>query len=259
MVAKASSIWVGMLAWRIRSRCPMAAAVSTPVPPSLPCSLDSENGRGLFVLRHLVDLQYQRNDAALGRARFRVRGDVLEVQPPHGDYVVRVDFFGDEVERVVEIDELTGEVLAERPEVNLYPATHYVTPREKMLVAIDKIESELEERVGWLSDQGRELEAARLRQRTQFDVEMMREVGFCSGIENYSRHLAGRERKSRRIAMNNAWCNRTIKVHRAGREELPIFKETGFHLFHRQWLHFPIEAPQFQSVELVWLARNRIP
>ena len=149
------------------------------------------------VLRHLVDLQYQRNDAALGRAKFRVRGDVLEVQPPHGDYVVRVDFFGDEVERVVEIDELTGEVLAERPEVNLYPASHYVTPREKMLVAIDKIESELEERVAWLSDQGRELEAARLRQRTQFDVEMMREVGFCSGIENYSRHLAGREQGSR--------------------------------------------------------------
>jgi excinuclease ABC subunit B len=149
------------------------------------------------ILRHLVDLQYQRNDAALGRAKFRVRGDVLEVQPPHGEYVVRIDFFGDEVERIVEIDDLTGEVLAERGEVNLYPATHYVTPREKMLVAIEKIESEMEERVRWLADQGRELEAARLRQRTQFDLEMMREVGFCSGIENYSRHLAGREEGER--------------------------------------------------------------
>src|ERR687890_728001 len=149
------------------------------------------------ILRHLVDLQYQRNDAALGRAKFRVRGDVLEVQPPHGQYVVRIDFFGDEVERIVEIDDLTGEVLAERTEVNLYPATHYVTPREKMLVAIEKIESEMEERVRWLGDQGRELEAARLRQRTQFDLEMMREVGYCSGIENYSRHLAGREEGER--------------------------------------------------------------
>ena len=149
------------------------------------------------ILRHLVDLQYQRNDAALGRAKFRVRGDVLEVQPPHGEYVVRVDFFGDEVERIVEIDELTGEVLAERTEVNLYPATHYVTPREKLLVAIDKIEDEMGERVRWLNDQGRDLEAARLKQRTQFDLEMMREVGYCSGIENYSRHLAGREEGER--------------------------------------------------------------
>src|ERR671915_2309590 len=149
------------------------------------------------VLRHLVDLQYQRNDAQLARSRFRVRGDVLEFQPVSGDYVVRVDFFGDEVERIVEIDELTGEVLAERSEVNIYPATHYVTPREKMLVAIEKISDELDERVRWLNDQGRDLEAARLKQRTQFDLEMMREVGYCSGIENYSRHLAGREAGSR--------------------------------------------------------------
>src|ERR671918_179808 len=149
------------------------------------------------ILRHLVDLQYQRNDAALDRSRFRVRGDVLEVQPPHGEYVVRVDFFGDEVERIVEIDDLTGEVLAERNEVNLYPATHYVTPRDKLLAAIDDIEAEMEERVAELNAEGRELEAARLRQRTLFDLEMMREVGFCSGIENYSRHLARREAGSR--------------------------------------------------------------
>ena len=126
-----------------------------------------------------------------------MRGDVLEFQPVSGDYVVRVDFFGDEVERIVEIDELTGEVLAERDEVNIYPASHYVTPREKMLVAIDRIAEELEERVRWLNDQGRDLEAARLKQRTEFDLEMMREVGYCSGIENYSRHLAGREAGSR--------------------------------------------------------------
>ncbi|HEX2141138.1 MAG TPA: DEAD/DEAH box helicase family protein, partial [Candidatus Limnocylindria bacterium] len=103
------------------------------------------------VLRHLVDLQYQRNDAALARSRFRVRGDVLEFAPVSGDYIVRVDFFGDEVERIVEVDELTGEVLAERREVNIYPATHYVTPRDKLLLAIDDIEAEMEERVGQLA------------------------------------------------------------------------------------------------------------
>ena len=149
------------------------------------------------ILRHLVDLQYQRNDAALARARFRVRGDVLEVQPPHGEYVVRVDLFGDQVERIVEVDALTGEVLAERREVNFYPASHYVTPRDKLLAAAADIEVEMGERVAWLSAQGRELEAARLRQRTEFDLEMMREVGYCSGIENYSRHLARREAGSR--------------------------------------------------------------
>ncbi len=149
------------------------------------------------VLRHLVDLQYQRNDAALARSRFRVRGDVLEFAPVSGDYIVRIDFFGDEIERIVEVDELTGEVLAERREVNVYPATHYVTPRDKLLAAIDDIEAEMEERTSQLAVEGRELEAARLKQRTQFDLEMMREVGFCSGIENYSRHLARREAGSR--------------------------------------------------------------
>ncbi len=149
------------------------------------------------ILRHLVDLQYQRNDMELARARFRVRGDVLEVRPPHGDFVVRIEFFGDDVERIAEIDMLTGEVQAERNEVNLYPATHYVTPRDKLLAAVDDIEAEMELRTGQLADEGRELEAARLRQRTMFDLEMMREVGFCSGIENYSRHLSRREAGSR--------------------------------------------------------------
>src|SRR5437879_1590193 len=100
------------------------------------------------ILRHLVDLQYQRNDAALARARFRVRGDVLEVQPPHGEYIVRVDFFGDEVERIVEVDALTGEVQAERRDVNFCPASHYVTPRDKLLAAVSDIEAEMEVRVG---------------------------------------------------------------------------------------------------------------
>ncbi len=149
------------------------------------------------VLRHLVDLQYQRNDMQLARSRFRVRGDVLEFSPVSGDYIVRVDFFGDEIERIVEVDDLTGEVLAERREVNIYPASHYVTPRDKLLAAIDNIDVEMEERTRQLANEGRELEAARLRQRTLFDLEMMREVGFCSGIENYSRHLAGREAGSR--------------------------------------------------------------
>ena len=149
------------------------------------------------VLRHLVDLQYQRNDTALARSRFRVRGDVLEVQPPHGEEVVRVDFFGDEVERIVEVDGLTGEVLAERAEVNFFPASHYVTPRDKLLEAIADIEVEMELRVRELESRGQALEAARLRQRTTFDLEMLREVGFCPGIENYSRHLSRREAGSR--------------------------------------------------------------
>src|SRR5688572_17428943 len=149
------------------------------------------------VLRHLVDLQYQRNDQALSRAKFRVRGDTLEFQPASEEHIVRVEFFGDEVERVTELDPLTGELLAERNEANIYPASHYVTPADKMKEAIVDIELEMEERVGELEAEGRVLEAARLRQRTTFDLEMMRELGFCTGIENYSRHLSRREAGSR--------------------------------------------------------------
>jgi excinuclease ABC subunit B len=149
------------------------------------------------VLRQLVDLQYQRNDQALSRARFRVRGDSLEIQPAYDDFVVRVRFFGDEVERISEVDPLTGELLAERAELNVYPASHYVTPADKLKKAILDIEAEAEARTAELEDRGMVLEAARLRQRTTFDVEMMRELGFCSGIENYSRHLAGRAAGSR--------------------------------------------------------------
>jgi excinuclease ABC subunit B len=149
------------------------------------------------VLRHLVDLQYQRNDQALQRSRFRVRGDTLELVPSSEDRLVRVEFFGDEVERITELDSLTGELLAERSEVNVFPASHFVTPADKLRAAIGTIEAEAVERVAWLEDQGRALEAARLRQRTTFDLEMIRELGFCSGIENYSRHLSGREPGSR--------------------------------------------------------------
>jgi excinuclease ABC subunit B len=149
------------------------------------------------VLRQLVDLQYARNDQALSRAKFRVRGDTLELQPAYDDFIARVEFFGDEVERVTEVDPLTGEVLAERNELNVYPASHYVTPQEKLVAAIADIEVEAEQRVAELEQKGMILEAERLRQRTAFDLEMMRELGFCSGIENYSRHLARREPGSR--------------------------------------------------------------
>ncbi|HEV2006355.1 MAG TPA: excinuclease ABC subunit UvrB [Candidatus Limnocylindrales bacterium] len=151
------------------------------------------------VLRHLVDLQYQRNDQALARARFRVRGDTLEFQPASEERLVRVEFFGDVVERITELDPLTGELLAERRDVNVYPATHYVTPADKLQGAIVDIEAEMEERVGQLEAEGRDLEGARLRQRTTFDLEMLRELGYCSGVENYSRHL------SRRAAGSRPW------------------------------------------------------
>ena len=149
------------------------------------------------VLRQLVDLQYQRNDAALSRARFRVRGDTLELIPAAEDLLVRVEFFGDEVERITELDPLTGELMAERKEVNVYPASHFVTPADKLMGAVKAIGEEMEARVGELESQGRALEGARLRQRTTFDLEMMRELGYCTGIENYSRHLSGREAGSR--------------------------------------------------------------
>jgi len=149
------------------------------------------------VLRHLVDLQYQRNDQALSRARFRVRGDTLEFQPASEETLVRIEFFGDEVERITELDPLTGELLVERREVNVYPASHYVTPADKLKEAIVDIEAEMEQRVGELEAEGRALEGARLRQRTTFDLEMLRELGFCSGVENYSRHLSRRAPGSR--------------------------------------------------------------
>src|SRR5437899_127275 len=149
------------------------------------------------VLRHLVDIQYERTNADLVRGKFRVRGDTLEIQPAYEDLAVRVEFFGDDVERITELDPLTGEVLAERDKIDIYPARHFVTPRAKLLEAIKDIEAELVDRVKELEDAGRLLEAQRLRQRTNFDLEMLRETGTCAGVENYSRHLARRPAGSR--------------------------------------------------------------
>src|SRR6184192_899467 len=149
------------------------------------------------VLRHLVDVQYERTNSDLTRGKFRVRGDTLEVQPAYEDLAVRVEFFGDDVERITELDPLTGEVLADRDKIDIYPARHFVTPREKLMEAIRDIEAELVERLAELEANGRLLEAQRLRQRTNFDLEMMRETGSCAGIENYSRHLARRPAGSR--------------------------------------------------------------
>ena len=145
------------------------------------------------VLRFLTDIFYERNDFQLGRGKFRVRGDTLDVHPAGDDVTVRVEFWGDVVERITEIDGLTGEILAERPSVDIFPAKHFVTSQERLRAAIGTIEIELEERLQDLDRTGKLLEAARLRQRTHFDIEMLQEVGFCHGVENYSRHLTGRE------------------------------------------------------------------
>ena len=144
------------------------------------------------ILRHLTEIQYERNDANFIRGRFRVRGDVLEVFPAYEDVAVRIEFFGDEIERMTEIDPLTGEVLGKRTRLDIYPAKHWVTTQARLNRAIKLIEEELEERLQELEAEGKLLEAARLKQRTNFDIEMLRETGFCSGVENYSRHLAGR-------------------------------------------------------------------
>ncbi len=144
------------------------------------------------ILRHLTEIQYERNDANFVRGRFRVRGDVLELFPAYEDVAVRIEFFGDEIERMTDIDPLTGEVLGKRQRVDIYPAKHWVTTQERLNAAITLIENELVGRLAELEAEGKLLEAARLKQRTNFDIEMLRETGFCSGVENYSRHLAGR-------------------------------------------------------------------
>jgi excinuclease ABC subunit B len=151
-----------------------------------------EDRRRDKILRHLTSIQYERNDANFIRGRFRVRGDVLEIFPAYEDVAVRIEFFGDEIERMTEIDPLTGEVLGKRQRLDIYPAKHWVTTQERLNKSITAIEQELEERLKELEAEGKLLEAARLKQRTNFDIEMLRETGFCSGVENYSRHLAGR-------------------------------------------------------------------
>ena len=144
------------------------------------------------VLRHLNEIQYERNDMNFVRGNFRVRGDVLEIFPAYEDSAVRIEFFGDEIERMTAIDPLTGEVLGKREKLDIYPAKHWVTTQDRLNQAITLIENELVWRLKELEAEGKLLEAARLKQRTNFDLEMLRETGFCSGVENYSRHLAGR-------------------------------------------------------------------
>ncbi|AZS17533.1 excinuclease ABC subunit UvrB [Paenibacillus lutimineralis] len=147
------------------------------------------------ILSRLVDIQYQRNDINFVRGTFRVRGDVLEIFPASkGEQAIRVEFFGDEIDRITEIDVLTGELIGERDHVAIFPASHFVTQEETMKAALVNIERELEERLELLRSQGKLLEAQRLEQRTRYDIEMMKEVGFCSGIENYSGPLTFRER-----------------------------------------------------------------
>jgi len=142
------------------------------------------------LLRRLVESQYQRNDLELRPGAFRVRGDTLEIAPAYEDrFIYRVSFWGDEVERIVEINRVTGEIRRETAQIDVYPAKHFITEEEKLQHAITDIEIELEERVAWLKSQGKLLEAQRTEQRTRYDLEMLREVGYCSGIENYSRHL----------------------------------------------------------------------
>ena len=143
--------------------------------------------------RQLIDMQYERNDFDLARGRFRIRGDTLEILPAYETIGVRIEFWGDEVERIVELDPLTGEVLSERNDIDIYPAKHFVTSQEKLLEAIRSIEEELDDQLKFLNRRGKLLEAQRLEQRTRYDIEMMRETGYCAGVENYSRHLAARE------------------------------------------------------------------
>ena len=143
-------------------------------------------------LRELVNNQYSRNDLEISRGRFRVRGDVLEIGPAYEDRLVRIELFGDEVEAIRYVDPTTGEILQSLESINIYPAKHFVTPKERLADAIKAIRSELRERLDVLNEQGRLLEAQRLEQRTTYDLEMLEQVGYCNGVENYARHLAGR-------------------------------------------------------------------
>ncbi|MFM7550952.1 MAG: excinuclease ABC subunit UvrB [Cyanobacteriota bacterium] len=143
-------------------------------------------------LRELVNNQYSRNDLEISRGRFRVRGDVLEIGPAYEDRLVRIELFGDEVEAIRYVDPTTGEILQSLDAINIYPAKHFVTPKERLEEAIQAIRSELRERLDLLNSQGRLLEAQRLEQRTTYDLEMLEQVGYCNGVENYARHLAGR-------------------------------------------------------------------
>jgi len=145
------------------------------------------------LLQVLAEIQYDRNDVELGRGKFRVKGDILEIGPAYEDRIIRVEFFGDEIEAIRYIDPLTGEILMSLENINIYPARHFVTPKERLEEACNNIQRELEERLEELIKNNKLLEAQRLEQRTRYDIELLREVGFCNGVENYSRHLAGRK------------------------------------------------------------------
>ena len=157
-----------------------------------------KNRQGL--LRQLINMQYERNDMDLSRGRFRIRGDTLEIMPVYEELAVRIQFWGDEVERIVELDPLTGELLAEREDIYIYPAKHFVTSADKMALALDDIEVELQERLTHFKERGMLLEAQRLESRTMYDLEMLREAGYCGGVENYARHLG------QRPAGSTPWC-----------------------------------------------------
>jgi len=160
---------------------------------SFVCTLKKGEGYNRQRLLHkLVDMQYERNDIDFTRGRFRIRGDTLEIHPAYEEMALRVEFFGDDVERIVEIDPLTGEVLLELDWIDIYPAKHFVTSHDKLTLAVDTIKRELEERLRELKGQGKVLEAARLEARTNYDIEMLQEAGYCAGVENYSRHLSQR-------------------------------------------------------------------
>lgn len=145
------------------------------------------------LVRRFIDMQYERNDFDFQRGRFRIRGDTVEILPAYEEIAIRIEFWGDVVERIMEIDSLTGELLAEKQSVDIFPAKHFVTSPEKLGPAIEDIQSEMAERVAEFNRQGKLLEAARIEQRTNYDIEMLRELGYCSGVENYSRHLQRRK------------------------------------------------------------------
>jgi excinuclease ABC subunit B len=151
-------------------------------------------------IRRMISMQYERNDMNVIRGKFRLRGDSLTILPSYDELAVRIDFFGDEVERIVELDPLTGEIVAERETIEIFPAKHFVTSQDKLMEGIALIEAELEQQLAKLKEQGKILEAARLEERTHYDIESMRETGYCAGIENYSRPLQGREPGS------TPWC-----------------------------------------------------
>ena len=152
------------------------------------------------LIRRLIDQQYERNDMDLSRGKFRVKGDTLEILPAYDDVALQIQFWGDQVDRIIELDPFTGEIFGERNSVSIYPAKHFVTSQDKLQLAVSDIEAELEDRLRWFRDQGKLLEAQRLENRTRYDLEMLREAGYCSGVENYSAPLGRREKGS------TPWC-----------------------------------------------------